>query len=274
MSPHPLVAGLRPRTGASAGRFVRGLVMPLRAIAFLSRHPRLWPLVVVPALINLVLFVVAAGLVVTYAGDVLAWLWPRPGVEGVLDWGLVALWYAFGAILVVAGFLAAYVLVLLLGGVLASPFTDALSERTEALLTGAQPAAEGSWLAGALQAVGHTAKVTALYLLLLAPILLLHLVPAVGNLAATVLGAALGAFFIALEFSDAAFSRRGLSLGAKTRLLRAHLASTMGVGLGASALLWIPLVNVFCIPLAVVSGTVLAVSLTAPAAGAGSAAPR
>ena len=240
---------------------MRGLVLPLRAVAFLARHPRLWPLVVVPALVNLVLFVIAAGLVVTYAGDVLAWLWPRPGVESVLDWGLVALWYAFGAVLVVAGFLSAYVLVLLLGGVLASPFTDALSERTEALLTGVPPAAGGSWLAGALQAVGHTVRVTALYLLLLAPVLLLHAIPAVGSLAATVLGGALGAFFIALEFSDAAFSRTGLSLGAKIRLLRAHLASTMGVGLGSSALLWIPLLNVFCIPLAVVSGTVLAVSL-------------
>lgn len=260
---HPLLAHLHNAHAAfTPSRFVRGLVLPFRAAAFVARQPRLWPFVVIPALINMALFAVAAGLVIAYAGDVLGWLWPRPLVEGVLDGLVLVLWYGASLVFGVVGLAASYLLVVLVGGIVASPFNDILSERTERLLTGTPvPETGETWWGGILKSIGSSAFITALYLLLLAGVLLLNLIPAVGSIVATVSGACLGAFFLSLEYSDNTFERYGFTLGQKIRTLRTHLSLSLGVGLGASFFLWIPLLNFLCIPIAVVCGTALALSL-------------
>ncbi len=262
---HPLLAGLREaRAAAAPTRFVGALLVPWRAIRFLVGQPRLWRLVVVPVLINIALFVLAFALVLAYVDDAVAWLWAKPAGAGLLGWAMAALWYILLVLFVGLGLVVSYVFVLLLGGIVASPFNDALSERVEAILTGRVKARqpEGSFVGGVLRSIGSTALITGLYVLLMAPLLLLNLVPVLGSVAAALLGGAIGAFFIALEYSDTTFERYGLSLKEKIRLLRANLALAGGFGLGTSLLLWIPLLNFLCIPLAVVGGTALALALT------------
>jgi CysZ protein len=81
-----------------------------------------------------------------------------------------------------------------------------------------------------------------------------------------VLGAGVGAFFLTLEFTDLTLARHGYRLRQRLQLLRHHPGLTAGFGLGTSLLLWIPVVNVLCVPIAVVGGTALALSLTSDAA--------
>ena len=189
-------------------------------------------------------------------------MWAKPVGEGAMALLLVGLWYLFRALAVVVGLAISYVFVLLLGGILASPFNDALSERTERMLTGRPaPEPEGDFLGGIPMSIGSTAFITLIYLALLLPILLLNFIPVLGSVAATVLGVCLSAFFLSLEYADNTFERYGFSLQEKIRTLRQNLALSGGVGLGMSLLLWIPLLNFLCIPIAVVSGTVLALGL-------------
>jgi CysZ protein len=57
-------------------------------------------------------------------------------------------------------------------------------------------------------------------------------------------------------------ARHGYPLREKLQLLRLHAPLTMGFGLSISLLLWIPGLNVLCVPIAVVGGTVLALALS------------
>ena len=242
--------------------FARAFALPYRAARFLAAHRALWSLVAIPALINIALFAVAAGVAVTYADTVVALLWATPAEGGVWAGLLLILWYVFYTAVIVFGLMAAYAVTLLLSGIVASPFNDALSARAERLLTGHEaPSSGGSAFQEAVQSVVSSATIVLLYVALMGPVLLLNLLPGVGSLAATLLGLSLGAFFLSLEFTDIALARRGYSLRQKLRLLRAHPGLAGGFGLSTSLLLWIPLLNVLCVPIAVVGGTALALAL-------------
>lgn len=262
--PHPLVIKLREaRHASSVIAGARALVLPLQAVRFLVGHRCLWPFVVVPALINLVLFVGSVGLVLAHADWVASALWTRPEVGGVLGALILGLWYALYAGVVVFGLVVAYVATVLIGGIVASPFNDALAERVEIRLApgSKRPDSGRSWWGEFIHSVVSTATIALLYGVLLVPILLLNVIPVAGSMAATVLGTGLGAFFLALEYTDVTLSRYGMPLRQKLRLLREHWVLAGGFGLSTSFLLWIPLLNVLCIPIAVVGGTALALAL-------------
>lgn len=262
---HALVERLRPTPHRPRlVAFARALALPFRAAAFLAARRTLWLLAAVPALINVILFVIAAVLVLTYADTVVALLWAQPPNGGAGADMLVVLRYLLYAAVVVFGLTAAYVVTLLLSGIVASPFNDALSVRVERLLLDRHtPSPEGSFVGEAVRSVFSTAAVTLLYAILMGPVLLLNLLPGVGSLAAVVLGAGLSAFFLALEFTDITLARRRYTLREKVHLLRTHPGLATGFGLSTSLLLWIPLLNALCVPIAVVGGTALALALTA-----------
>lgn len=264
-TPHALVSGAaqaRRRTRLRA--LLSGLALPFRAARFLATHRSLWLSAIAPAFIHGVLLVGAAVFVLSYADAAATWIGAPPGdatLEGIV---LSVLWYGLYVLIVVLGLIAAYATTLLVSGVVASPFNDVLAARTEGLLRPADAAAPtdaGPFWCEALRSLRSTALIVGLYLALMAPILLLNVLPGWGSAAATVLGAGVSAFFLALEFTDMALTRHGYRLREKLRLLRLHAPLTMGFGLSISLLLWIPGLNLLCVPIAVVGGTALALAL-------------
>ena len=257
---HPLLRSLRERmsTGRATGRFFAGLLLPLRIVGLLARHRRLWPWVLWPALITLVLFAVL--LVATlWAGDALfGAVWPRPEERWML-----ALWWVVRVLEILVGVLLAYLATMILGGVVASPFNDALSERVEAILLGTDDVdkQDKPLLKDLLHSTASSAAVALMYLAVLAPLLLLHLIPVAGSILYGACAASLGAFFLALEYTDSLLNRRGRGLGDKIGLVWRYRSLTLGLGLGSSALLWIPLLNFLCVPLAVAAGTAVALTI-------------
>lgn len=261
---HPLVSHLRRNRGGTVlSALFRSMVLPLRAARFLAAHRRLWPLAIVPAVIHGALLASAVVLVFTYASAAANWLWTPPVGDTLWGWVLLAVWYGLYLLVVVTGLVAGYAATLLISGVVASPFNDALSARTERLLRTeerTESAARPFWRE-ALYSLRTTLLILTLYLALMVPVLLLNLLPGLGSIAATVLSTGVGAFFLTLEFTDLTLSRYGYSLRAKLRLLRAHPGLTAGFGLGTSLLLWIPGLNVLSVPVTVVGGTALALAL-------------
>ncbi len=262
---HPLVSALRQaKRGAMPRALFRGLSLPIQSARVLIAHRRLWALAIVPALIHGALLVGAIVLVFTYADVAATWLWAPPAADSLWTGALRAMWYGLYALIIVAGLITGYAATLLVSGVVASPFNDALSERAEELLRDddtPEPASTRPFWREALSSLRATLLILVLYLTLMVPVVLLNLLPGVGNVAATVLGTGIGAFFLALEFTDITLARHGYRLRQKLRLLRAHPGLTAGFGLGTSLLLWIPLLNILCVPIAVVGGTALALAL-------------
>lgn len=274
---HPLIADLhRASCGAAPRALLRGLALPFRAARFLLSHRSLWPFAIAPVLIHGALLVGAAVFVLAYADAAAAWIWAPPSGTTFWSTALLALWYVLYLLVLAFGLVTAYATTLLVSGVVASPFNDTLSARAEALLRDNGPGGPNDgrplWRE-ALYSLRSTALVLALYLTLMGPVLLLNVVPGLGSMAATGLGTGVSAFFLTLEFADITLARYGYRLRQKLRLLRAHPGLTAGFGLSTSLLLWIPLLNLLCVPIAVVGGTAMALALiqdsTPPRTGSG-----
>jgi CysZ protein len=261
---HSFLEDLRAaHQGSRSNQISAGLKLPLGSVRFLLANKRLLPFVIMPALINLLLFAGSAVLLIMHAGDLLGWLWQKPAVEHSLDVPLVTLWYVAYVVSILLALVVSYVIVLVSGGILASPFHDFLSENTEQILLGVDelPDTGESMIAGLIRSVFSSALIGVTYGLLMIPILLLNVIPLAGSVAATILGASVSAYFVSLEYTDPTLERHGMRIRDKFRLIWDNLPLCASFGLGTSFLLWIPLLNFVCMPIAVIGGTALGLVL-------------
>lgn len=261
---HSLLEQLRGLRNAPIWRrLFGGLALPLRAALFLFRNRSLWTLVVIPALINISLFAGALYFGFSHLGTLAEMIWAEPEVSVWYDWLARILWYVLLGLLGILAVGVTYISVLLVGGIIASPFNDALSERVEQILISDSDSfgRDESFFWSALRAVGSNIFILGSYVVVMIPILLLNLVPVAGQIAATLLGAAVSSLFLAMEYIDGAADRRGRDLRSKFELIENNRTVSFGFGLGASLLFWLPLLNFLTIPIAVAGGTALGIVL-------------
>jgi CysZ protein len=208
------MAEARERSPGRLRRALHGAAHVPRGLAFLVRHPALWPSAAVPSLLTAVLLL---------AGVLLGFL-----VAGRLDDGApetaLPLWLAaLIRTLVQMGVIAAgMVLGLALGLLVAAPLFDRLSRRVERLVRGTEvgTATSFAWEIGQSLRGG-------VYFLLSAPLVfLLALVPVVGP----VLGLLWSAHALALQETDAPLARRGLDFRARRAWHRRLRAESLGFG--------------------------------------------
>ncbi|WP_230467389.1 EI24 domain-containing protein [Lujinxingia vulgaris] len=259
IAPTTILDELRALRGQSGmRRFIGGIKLPLKAMRFIAAHPKMWPWMIIPALINLVLFVITAVALAMNAPELLGWLWAQPEAT----W-LKVVWYVVLAVVLLASVVLSYFAVLMVAGVIASPFNDQLSVITERELRGTvADARDGeSMISGIMRSIVISLVTLLAYLACIIPLLFLHLIPGLGSLLNTVLGTAVSAIFLAFEYSDAALDRQGFSLKEKIARVRAHLDLAGGFGVGSALLMLIPLVNLLVMPVAVVGGTMLGIEL-------------
>ena len=242
----------------------QGMILPLRAFRFLIKHPPLWVYVIIPALINIGLFAAALYFLISYADLIVELIWIEPAVQEWYDWLIKGVWHILVVLVALLSVLASYIFVLLIGGILASPFNDALSRHVEERILPEHKRREpdeDSLVWGTLRAIGSSIFILGSYCVIMVPILFLNLVPVIGQAAATLLGAAVSSLFLAMEFTDAPLDRRGHGLRRKFELIEGNRAISFGFGLGSSLLLWVPFLNFLTIPIAAVGGTALGIVL-------------
>ncbi len=254
-SPHPLVQRLvELESGSDFSQLRGGFAAAFGAITILRKNPKLWPNIAIPAIINVTVFVVLAAVLVFNAD----WFLVDPPVEGPwYYYPLYALWWLLRILIYPLLVIAAYFLTMLSAGIVASPFNDKLSEMVEALMMGeAVPAEEGwkSMVAGGLKGMVTTAATSIPRVFL---VVLLGLIPGVG----VILSPVVGAYFIALEYTDYALERRRYGFRQKLGLIWKHRRLAVGFGLGAYLMLLIPFINFLSMPIAVIGGTAIAIAL-------------
>jgi CysZ protein len=234
-------------------RFAEGVALPIKGGVFLLRRRRLLLLALAPLLLNLALYVTAVALFVRYYDEWFGLLMDRPEA-----WYLLVGYYALrilALLVAVAVFIFSFVFV---GTVLAAPFLELLSERTEAALRGLrddQPFRIRQWTVDVLRSVGHAAKT--LFILIAA--FPLSFLPVVGPAAWLILGWLL----LAYDLTSFAMDRRRLSFREKWRLLLTDASGTLGFGAAIFFLMAVPLVGLLVLPAAAVAGTMLFLDLEA-----------
>lgn len=230
---------------------------PLKGLSYLSRGARLlvtpqlrW-FVLVPVLINLVLFVAITWLLVQQFGMAMDWLLGSlPGWLEFLGW---LLWAVFAVlVLVVYGYSFS-----IITHIIAAPFYGFLAEKTELLVRGKGPAPES--LAHMIPRTLGREMVKLWYfavrgLALLLLMLVLSFIPVV-NVVAPVIGFFWGAWCMAIQYVDYPADNNRLPFSDTRNRLWERKFSSFSLGglvmLGAM----IPVVNIFIIPIAVAGGT-------------------
>lgn len=233
--------------------FSRGFFTPFRSVRTLRRHPRLLQYIVIPLLINALVFSAAvyfgldffAGTVAAQLPQGDAWYW------AVLYWLLWLVAALLTAVLVFFSFTV-------VGNLLASPFNELLSERTEEVLSGSiseQPFALGRFLREAWLAVLMEGKKMWVFVAVMLLILPLNLLPVIGNALYALLATGLTLFFLCFEYLGFVMVRKGRFFSAQKQYILARKFLMLGYACGVMTLLAIPFLQLLCIPLAVVGVT-------------------
>jgi CysZ protein len=235
---------------------LRGASYPVRAAALVLRVPRLRRLTALCAAITLVIFVGWAWALWAFLPRLLEAVWRHP--EGAVGW----LWELT---LIVSGALAWLLGAATLPLLALAPLEDTLVAATESAV-GAPPAPPSGITRAARQAVSAVARTAIRVVLLLVGqglLLVLQLLVPTGAPVWAGAGVVWTALFACAEYLDPPLARRGGTFAEVRRVLARRTALALGFGLVVTVLLWVPLLNLFLMPLAVVAGTLLHRSLVA-----------
>ena len=238
---------------STADRFVSGFRTPFASFGFVARNPGLLRYIIIPFLINLLVFSLVVWLGLDFfattvterlpQGD--AWYWVT------LYYFLWVLAFAFTAVVVFFTFTV-------VGNIIASPFNDLLSERTEELLTNTindEPFALSTFSRDALTAILQECKKMVVFVLLMLAVLLFNLVPGIGNAIYAVLATLVTLYFLSIEYLSFVMGRKRLGFKEQRRFISGRWRLMGGFSCGVLLMLAIPLLQLLCIPMAVIGAT-------------------
>ncbi|MBU2549917.1 MAG: sulfate transporter CysZ [Proteobacteria bacterium] len=236
-----------------------GMLAIWRGAGFLAGHPRLLPFALIPVLINVVLFALFFYMSLSYFSHWLDSLIPQSET-----WYWIALIYLLTIIVIVLLLLIIAFTFTILANIIASPFNDALSAKTEVLASGVDTGAPFS-LVGIIKETGRTIieelKKLLFYGVVVGLLFLLNLIPVLGQTLWGILFMLFTVIWLGLSFLDYALARHGFRFRAKLGFVRRNLFPVLGYGAGVFAGLLIPVFNLAIIPIAVVGGTLLYLEL-------------
>lgn len=236
-----------------AVNFSRGFFTPFRSVRTLRKHPRLLQYIVIPLLINALVFTAAVYFGLDFfAGTVAAQL-PQGDA-----WYWVALYWLLWLVAALLTAVLVFFSFTVVGNLLASPFNELLSERTEEVLggsSGEQPFAFGRFLHEAWQAILMEGKKMWVFVAVMLLILPLNLLPVIGNALYALLATGLTLFFLCFEYLGFVMVRKGRFFSAQKQYILARKFLMLGYACGVMTLLAIPFLQLLCIPLAVIGAT-------------------
>jgi len=246
----PMAEPARTPTGAALGLscFARGQ-------AFILRRPGLLLLGLLPAL---VVFVVLAALLITlavFAGDLASWATPfaNSWSDGVRN----TLRLVLAVALVGAAAFAAYLLFVSLTLLAGAPIYEHIAGEVDRGQGCIGPGPDERWFSGIGRAVTETIRLLARTLPWTILILIIGLLPVIGQVLGAVLGAIVGGRFLALELIGPAMERRGRYLDDRLTVGKQRRGAVLGLGVPMFVCSVIPLLGVVLMPGAVAGGTLL-----------------
>jgi len=223
--------------------------------ARLLLHPGLRLFVLLPLLVNIIMFALGLGLLISFVGGwmggVVAWL--PEWMSGITSF----LWFLF----VIFFGMAVFFSFNLLANFIAAPLNGLLAEKVQLHLTGQDLGAAnlGSIVASIPRSVGREISKLTYYLPRILLLLVLTLIPGI-NVVAPWLWILFSAWMMVIQYVDYPMDNNGVSFPKMKRSLSRQRLLHLGFGGGVSLLLMVPVVNFFAMPIAVAGATALYVS--------------
>lgn len=237
---------IKPITGAAY--LLNGLtLLPKKGI---------FPYVIIPMIINALLFSLALILAIGQIGGLIDWtLQQLPEWLQWLDW---LMWPLLG----LTALILCFFLVILLANIIASPFNSLLAEAVERHLTGSQAVPnDTSWkraLVEAPKAISGEIVKLAYFAKFAIPLGILFLIPGL-NLFAPFLWFIFSAWMLSLEYCDYHLGNHSISFPQQRQLLAKERMLTLGFGTASTLATITPIVNFIAMPASVAGSTVMLV---------------
>ena len=224
-----------------------GFFLPFQGLR-LVLSPGLRRFVLVPLLLNVLIFAGLAYLAGIYFDDFMnRWLPSQSWLE-FLRW---ALWLLFA----VAYALALFYGFTLVANLIAAPFNAILAARIEEKLTGTRPAHSDESLLRAVGPAlsGEIGKIV-YFLSRALPLLILFLVPGL-NILVSIGWVLFGFWFLTIEYADYPMGNHGLNPRQQRDRLRDRRLKSLMFGAGVTAMMLIPILQLAAMPAAVAGAT-------------------
>ncbi len=221
--------------------------------AKLLKHPSLRLFVLIPLLVNILIFGSLIWYSLSYLDALMeGWMGKIPDWLDFIGW---IIWPIVGlTVSLITGYLFTAVAL-----IIASPFNALLAEKAEELVTG-KPVNSLEGLGAALMALprGILRELSKLlyYVPMAAFVLILSFIPVLG-IVTPVLWFLLGAWMMSIQFVDYPMDNHQLSFGDVKEAVRERRLSSMGFGGVVALCAGIPIINFFVVPAAVVGATLL-----------------
>ncbi len=218
-------------------------------------QPALRPYILVPLLVNCLLFVALTSALLSYFWHIFnegqSWI-----PESIQPWVAPFAWIAW--IIVGALFLIVYGYSFnVITNFIAAPFYGLLAERCQLLLTGEGPPPEKLWRM-MLRVMSREFSKLFYFLgrgfLVILLMIMAGLIPLV-QLGAPLIGLAWGAWSMAIQYADYPADNHQVPFGHMRNCLWRRSRSSFGFGAGIMACSVIPVLNIFAMPAAVTGGT-------------------
>lgn len=232
-------------------KLVKGFSYLLKGAKLLT-HPGLRIFVLLPLLVNIIVFALGLALLISFVAgwmdSVVAWL---PAWLGGITWLLWSLFVLVFGIAVFFGFN-------LLANFIAAPFNGLLAEKVQLHLTGQVlgEASFGTIVASIPRSAGREISKLTYYLPRVLLLVVISLIPGI-NVVAPWLWILFGAWMMVVQYIDYPMDNNGVSFRHMRRQLKQQRLLHLGFGGGVSLLLMLPLVNFFAMPIAVAGATAL-----------------
>ena len=237
------------RIGSIVG-FAAGFSYPFKAGHFLISNPRLLVYVLIPFLINMIVFAGAVWFGLGFFEETVTAMIPQGD-----EWYWSVLYYFIWVVAVIATAVICFFLFTVVGNLIAAPFNDLLSEKTEMMLTGKQsdePFRLGVFLRDSLHILLDDLLKIAAFVAGMLILFGFFLLPAVGPIFYSVLSILWTALFLVVEYTGFIFARHKLKFRDQRQFIRERKLASVGFGLGSLCLLAIPFLQFFTIPLGVI----------------------
>lgn len=234
-----------PALSGGLSDFFTGAGLPFASLGLIFKGGKLLALSLVSSLVT------GITLVALFIG-----LWPASSriaraILGDASYGWV-LGLAVYLVLVVIGALSIPALVL-------APLQDPISEATEERCGGftAPAFSVPRFVKSIGTSIAHTASRLAIIVFGFIVLFPLHFLPGVGSIAYFLLSTSWAAWWLTAEYLSGPMARHLMPFKRVTAAMRARPMVSIGFGLALYVLLWVPVLNFFLVPIAVVGGTLL-----------------
>ncbi|MEU4741573.1 EI24 domain-containing protein [Actinosynnema sp. NPDC023658] len=237
--------------------FSTGVGLLGQGFGLVFRSPKLLLIGAIPALVTTVLLIGGLVGLAVWIDDIATWV--TPFADGWGDGVRAATRFAAGFAIIGAfvaiGLLLFTAITLIIGG----PFYEHIAETVEDTHLGGVPEAERvSWLRSAAVGVRDGVLLVGLAVLCAIPLFAAGFIPVVGQTVVPVIAVLVNGSLLAIELTAIPFTRRGLKLDVRRRVLRGRRAVTLGFAVPTYLLCLIPLAALVVLPAAMAGGTVLA----------------